>query len=260
MLKNLLLIALLLVPATAPLSAQQGNNRTSLFRLLPLGVEPSMKTQKKNGFMQELPAPEGSLPPRILTVVPQADGAEPFQIQVNLRRMGIYKEVPRGAALKLYEGAEANGEVWKDIKGLSGTTTLALIRDPSVKKRHWNQTKLFAFKDSLASFPNEAVRYINLSRADVVVQVIDTGKSYAVKPGQTRILSAVEGLKIGEGTTVKYGVKLGGKWKVVAQNAVQVRRGHRVSVYFFENDAADHKGVIRNKLDYVTLPEPTRDR
>lgn len=260
MFKISLLILTTAIPLLAPLSAQEGGDSPkTLVRFLPLGMNPPIIIKQEGNVLQEQEAAEGAIPPRNIMVAPQSNGAEPLAANLRLKRMTPYLEVPRGASMKLYEGKEARGKEWTAVPGLKGPSTVVFFRDPAAPKRDWGKVRFRAFRDDLSAFPKETIRFVNMTRADAVVRVGEKGKSVAVKAGQVKILGKSDGFKVGGSTIVPIGVKLGNKWVKQSQNGIDLYDNERVSVYFFENDVPNEKGVIKSKMHKVVLPEPARE-
>lgn len=216
-------------------------------RFIALGDDPPVVLKEINGVRVEQDAPEGSQPPRVLSVL--GSGEPPKSPRLKLRNITGYMEVAnRNQTVKLYKGEEAKGAEWANLGKPLVPSTAVLIRDP---EDGWKKSKSVLLKDDLRSFPLHTARLVNASNQTIAVRIGEdnTKPAFQMKPGEVKIVGASDGFKVGD-VPVHFAHKVRRSWKTIYKTTINVYEKNRVHAYFYSGDRQDMVG----KIGFSVLP------
>lgn len=169
MTSRVLRLFLLLLPALA--SAQDKPAKHTL-RLLPLGDPPPFLQEVRNGVRYEIPAAEGTIPPRNLELhIPVEKGEETSQLRLRLGSASAPLEFPLPET-KTVEARQGSA-VWLKIPLSSSEASLALVWRGGPD---WSKAGVMTIPDGKAERSKGDCRFVNL-----------TGKSMGLVWGTERL-------------------------------------------------------------------------
>ncbi|WP_035610749.1 hypothetical protein [Haloferula sp. BvORR071] len=118
-------ILLLLSLSSSLLCAQEQTAPRHTLRVLPLGDPPPFLQEVRNGVRYELPAPEGSVPPRDLQLAATMEGKEPLKLRLRLGSAStpLTFPLPETKVIEVRNGSST----WLKIPLSTSEASLALI-------------------------------------------------------------------------------------------------------------------------------------
>ncbi|MGJ8698327.1 MAG: hypothetical protein ACSHYF_18575 [Verrucomicrobiaceae bacterium] len=240
-------LPLLFLLILAPFVHGQDAPPKGYIRFIALGDAPPYKDELVDGVRVEQPAPEGSLPPKDLTV---SGAGENGALSLRLRQMTKYVEVQdRTKSVGLFKGEVGAGDPWVTSPGPAVPSTCVIVRSPRERKLSWNDVRKVTLKDDLASFPVESIRLVNMSTSTVAIKIGD-GKAFAVGPGRVKVLKQGDGVKVGGDTMVAIAQKKAdGSYQKVFNNALQLYSRNRINLFAYNEDGVDARGRIKLSIN-----------
>lgn len=186
--------ALWIVLAAGAMAQDPAVEEVSL-RVLPLGNRAPFTQVIRDGVRQEVDPPEGSLPPREVTVgivVPDDAKTKPEEKVMRLRlgeasgSVRIPRPDPAAVALKDQE----TGKLWLKQGLAAGKSTLLVVWRAG---KNWDDTRSLALDDSPESLPPGSARVVNV--APVEVKMIWGAQRLRLLPGKSVVLRYPDGGK-----------------------------------------------------------------
>ncbi len=158
MTSRVLRLLLLLIPALA--SAQDKDKPAKhTLRLLPLGDPPPFLQEVRNGVRYEIPAAEGTIPPRTLELhIPVEKGEETSQLRLRLGSASSPLEFPLPET-KIVEARQGNN-VWAKIPLSTSEASLALVWRGGAD---WSKAGVMTIPDGKADRSKGDCRFVNLT-------------------------------------------------------------------------------------------------
>ncbi len=174
-----LLLGLPLLPSGS--SAQEAAPEAAAadaVRFLPVGEQPPFLQEVRDGVRQELEAPAGSIPPRVVTV---ASGAmKPAPLRLSLGHPSAAASVPRGGgAVRLLD---ESGAPWTTVERVGeGDLLVLLSRAPGAPS--WKEPRTLLIPSDAVRFPAGKLCLVNFST--VTVAVVFGTEKIALPAGKT---------------------------------------------------------------------------
>lgn len=156
--------AVFLLLAGAAFSQEEASKHT--LRILPLGDPPPFRQEVRGGVRYEIPAPEGTVPPReIVLSMKQPEGEEKKEWPLRLRLGTITPELavpmPQDGTITVKTAA---GAPWLNIPLSKSTATLALV---------WRGGKSWNEAARVIAIPDDAkegdFRFVNVTAKPMAV-------------------------------------------------------------------------------------------
>jgi len=210
-----------------------------LLRLLPVGEAPPWE-KRLNG--QELPPPEGSIPPRQVVQI-RAGGVQKGD-PVRLRLDRLSAPIPIGPrVVKLHRQGIAginNSKPWHTLKVPKGDRFLAVLwRDP--KEGRWSKARSMTLRDDVTAFPAGSVRFVNVS--PWTVNLSHDGVDVQLPPHDMLMLANVE-----EGEfQVRVRIK-DEKWVKVYDSVLQQDAGERTNAIVYKADGVRPRMPVKMRV------------
>lgn len=174
-------------------------------RILPLGDPPPFRQEVRGGVRYEIPAPEGTVPPReIMLSMKQPEGEEPKTWPLRLRLGTVTPELtvpmPQDGSITVKTAA---GTPWVNIPlSKSSASTLALV---------WRTGKSWNEAARVIAIPDDAkegdFRFVNLTAKPMAVTWGE--QKLKLNPATTMVQRMPEGAK-GLPLTIQYPTAEGG--------------------------------------------------
>lgn len=176
-------------------SGEQAAEEKIALRVLTLGNRAPFTQEVRDGVRHEVDPPEGSLPPREVTlgIASPADAAtEPGAEQLNLRlgEVSTALSMPRPDPPVVTLRDRETNRIWLK-QGLAAAQSTLLIVWRSGKT--WDQTRCLALDDSPEAVPHGSCRVVNV--AAVEVKLIWGTQRYRLLPGRNLVLRFPEASK-----------------------------------------------------------------
>ncbi|MBB5351055.1 hypothetical protein HNR46_001289 [Haloferula luteola] len=181
MMKRLSLLMLML--SFSALHAEEG--KFHRLRVLTVGNRAPFKQEVRDGVRYEIDPPEGSLPPREISVgfVKPGDEAEDSSERLSLRlgevSGGVQVTVKEGEAPVVTLRDSSTGDVWLKAPLGGGDATLLVVWRVGAK---WDKVRFLALDESKQAVPAQATRVVNVCSGDVGVTWGE--KKLLLKPGK----------------------------------------------------------------------------
>lgn len=243
----------------APVWAQENTDSPKgWLRILPVGDAPPFLQEVREDVRQELPTPEGAIPPREL-VVPVRKGQKDGEGKIRLRLGRVSQAFPVSPG-PLVLSADQNAddpEGWTKITMPQQSAALAIMfRDPRGKT--WDSVRSIVLPDDATSFPAGRVRFVNAS--PLLVNVSFQGKNIAMKPGQVIFRQSAEGGAITDEPLQVAVRDAKGRTKRIFDSAISQSRGERTNVIIHWADGENPRRPARVLLQRERPVKPRSDR
>ncbi len=242
--KSRLLLSLLL------LQGAFAQEQPGFVRFLAVGENPTMVLKNIGGRRVQQPPVPGSIPPKSISVSGALKPGVGVPLALNKFSAWI-KVVDRALPLQVFEGADEGATKWAEVTAPTVPKLSVFMKDRAQQKISWNKTNRFDFAETLAAFPNESIRVINLTNANVAVKLGEKN-GVVVKAKEAKIFKANDGAKVGD-TFAKIGVKANGNWGTIHQAPIDLFRNQRVTMVLYLGD----RPPTMNKVYMKILTEPT---
>ncbi|MCW1922526.1 hypothetical protein OKA05_08165 [Luteolibacter arcticus] len=159
----MMLRALRLILVFPPLWASaQDKPALHTMRILPLGDPPPFRQEVRNGVRYEIPAAEGTIPPRNLEIAipPKEKAGEPTSMKLRLR-LGMISEplefpLPETRSIEARQGSGT----WAKLPLSSSEATLVLVWRSGPD---WNKVGVLPIPDGKADRSQGDCRFINVT-------------------------------------------------------------------------------------------------
>lgn len=252
-------IVALLIGLSSLVGAQDKKPPLGYLRVMTLGAEPPTKVDNVDGGRVMRAAPEAEVPPRNLAV--SNTGEEAIVLNPRLKRATDYFEVKdHTKPVNFYDGVAAQGKPWLSAQAGAVPGTIVAMRSPNAGPQGWKASPVFkTFADDLNSFPLHTARVVNFTRHKVGVKVGEGNTPVQVESMQAGIVSAQNGLQVGE-SVIQLAYVNNGSWKTVFQNTRQMFNGMRYEIYLYEVDRKHGKGNVRVHFLPVNYEDPTKKK
>jgi hypothetical protein len=182
------LSAALLLAATTAFAQEEAPKHT--LRILPLGDPPPFRQEVRGGVRYEIPAPEGTVPPReIMLSANLPEGAEKKEWPLRLRLGTVSPELvvpmPQDGTITVKTAA---GAPWVNIPLSKATSTLALVWRTG---KSWNEAaRVIAIPDDTKEGD---FRFVNLTAKPMAVTWGE--QKLKLNPATTMVQRMPEGAK-----------------------------------------------------------------
>jgi hypothetical protein len=227
-------------------------------RLLPLGEPPPFRQEIRDGVRYELEPPPGSIPPRLIRLgLPETEESAPPPEQeptrLNLGRIGEPMKIPAGKnPLILREGDspdDPEAKPWLRITPPETGNILAIIwRDPGTT---WATPRAITFPESAAAFPAGNVRLLNLTPADIGIQL--NQKRILLKPGKSVLQAIPQGADLPIEVSYNDGT---GNFVRLHSSSVLLNPGERCQVIIHRADSEKPRRPVRVSFFNEMAPVP----
>ncbi|MGE9269924.1 MAG: hypothetical protein ACQKBU_03905 [Verrucomicrobiales bacterium] len=222
-------------------------------RFLPVGARAPFLQEVRDGVRYEVDPPEGSLPPRLLTVSNplKKDGKKPTPgttkdlegLRVRLGEISAPMLVAKPEEMEMT--FHSDGKDWLRSKLTESDRTLIVAWRTG---ETWDQAMSYSIDDSDSSVPHGSVRVINV--APTSVGVLWGDKRIGVKPQSSVLLPFSSGSK-GQLLTVLHPTE-GGSFARLLQTSVANSTSVRRQWVVFRSDRDD----ARKPYQVISLSEP----
>jgi hypothetical protein len=230
-------------------AAQQPPEEVTV-RVLTLGNRAPFVQEVRDGMRQEVDPPEGSLPPREVTVgipAPENAATKPEEKIMNLRLGEVSNPVtmPKVDPPTVTLRDAAANKVWFK-QGLAAAKSTLLVVWRTGKT--WEETRCLALDDSADAIPRGAARVVNV--APVEVKMIWGEQRYCLAAGKSAVLRFPEGAK-SLPLQIFY-TDTGDKLKPCLSTTAEPDTSSRRQWFVFKADRAD----ARTPVQVLPLSEP----
>lgn len=218
-------------------------------RLLAVGNPPPFKQEIRDGARYELPAPEGTIPPRTVKLPTISEDGTPgegegasIRLSLGQTTTPVTFTTPKSGRLSIRSD---KGLKWLDLPLQQCGASLALIWRGG---KDWNEARAIVVADDSAARMEGNVHFVNLTAAPMAI-VIGTEK-IRLEPGKTFIRTMTPG-NAALPLEISYPLPSGGL-KSCHSSSLEFNRGsfHRLIIY-----AADGKDP-RIPVKVLQLEEP----
>jgi hypothetical protein len=237
------------VVSVVPSAAQEPAAEELSLRVLPLGNRAPFTQVVRDGVRHETDPPEGSLPPRELSVgLEPREGAEERGEKVMRLRLGeISPELrlpPADPPAVVMRDVEKD-RVWLK-RGLAGSNATLLVVWRTGKT--WDEVRSIALDDSAAAIPAGSARVVNAAPAEV--GVVWGKQRFRLPAGRSMLLRYPEGSRAVPLQILHAGKD--GKLRPCLSTTAEADPSKRRQWFVFRSDRAD----ARSPFQVLPVAEP----
>ena len=230
-----LCLSLLALLSGVLLAQEQAPKHT--LRILPLGDPPPFRQEIRDGVRYEIPAEEGTIPPRNLSISSKPpEGQEPVKYPLKLR-LGYLSEVlsfPLPADRKIDADLEAGGS-WLKIPLAKGNSTLALVYRGG---KDWYEPRVLCVPDD-----GKAGDFLFVNVTAKPMGVTWGGEKLKLNPGTSMVRRIPQAAK-GVDMSILYPAPEGGL-KPCLSTRVEAAPGTRQQFIIYAADGKDKRMPVK---------------
>lgn len=250
-------LCLLLILAPGLVAQEQTDSPPIRISLVAVGDPPQPKFIVRGDKRELVENSAADYPPGKLLVKEKNSKGEKFkELTLGLNTPTGYVTYQGEPVMNLYRAdqgaAPTTPYVSFPIPKLNVDMTILLTRDR--RKDSWESGPIAKFLDnSLQSFPNDSVRYINLSAVPVRI-VSGTEKIFELKPGEVKIINlprSIQGV-----LSYKIAASVDGRIFPLSDSATTYTPDSRINLIAYNADGVDRAQLVKIARFFERPPEP----